>query len=168
MDYARALAEHPKWRWEPGMGVTTHHGAECVVHWHRDHGGHVATAACDRARVEEWDDSDVAPDINHPATKGWLLHMLREAHGAAFAKDEPWVEHREHGGQSDWLVTASTWPASRMHIANAATEGEALAAALLAVWGQAQTEAPEHTKNCSRITGRLNHDVCTECRKEPA
>ena len=66
------------------------------------------------------------PDINHPATKGWLLHMLREARGSGLfvgtqeCDDGTW----EVRGWSGLLATGST-------------EGEALAAALLAVWGQA-------------------------------
>ena len=65
-------------------------------------------------------------DINHPATKGWLLHMLREARGSGLfvgtqeCDDGTW----EVRGWSGLLATGST-------------EGEALAAALLAVWGQA-------------------------------
>ena len=66
------------------------------------------------------------PDINHPATKGWLLHMLREARGSGLfvgtqeCDDGTW----EVRGWSGLLATGST-------------EGEALAAALLAAWGDA-------------------------------
>ena len=61
-------------------------------------------------------------DINHPATKGWLLHMLREDRKTCDLA----TQHDERG----WRVP---YTGPGFH----ATEGEALAAALLAVWGQA-------------------------------
>ena len=71
-----------------------------------------------------------APDINHPATKGWLLHMLREATEDASAwavsDGEMW------SAEADYLEMDGPW-----NFPAAATEGEALAAALLAVWGGA-------------------------------
>ena len=63
-------------------------------------------------------------DINHPASKGWLLHMLRER--------VPLMEVRQGRMVNAWMVTDG----DRLTF-TAATEGEALAAALLAVWGQA-------------------------------
>ena len=70
------------------------------------------------------------PDINHPATKGWLLHVLREATEDASAwavsDGEMW------SAEADYLEMDGPW-----NFPAAATEGEALAAALLAVWGQA-------------------------------
>ena len=73
----------------------------------------------------------LTPDLSSPATKGWLLHMLREATGDryAFASDAV-----RGGGQ--WEAFAEGLAASRGQHWQA-TEGEALAAALLAVWGQA-------------------------------
>ncbi len=67
---------------------------------------------------------DMRPDINHPATKGWLLHMLREATGTQDAC-ATWLggEWRLYG----WIGASA--------LGRFATEGEALAAALLAVWG---------------------------------
>lgn len=62
------------------------------------------------------------PDIHHPATRGWLLAMLREATGCV-----------------DLAVVqdGDTWETMPMYGDCYATEGEALAAALLAVWGAA-------------------------------
>lgn len=173
MDYARALVEHPRWRWEPGMVVLDNEGAGevFVVYRVMPYFRRIpAMGYCSATNEYTFDmpthrEFGTLPDINHPATKGWLLHMLREATG------NQRVHSREAllspGGRSDepmGYVAIGGGVDSGIQ----ATEGEALAAALLAVWGQAQTETPEHTKNCSRITGRLNHDVCPECRKEPA
>ena len=66
----------------------------------------------------------LTPSINHPATKGWLLHMLRE--------HVPLMEVRQGRLVDAWMVTDG----DRLTF-TAATEGEALAAALLAVWGEA-------------------------------
>ena len=105
MDYARALVEHPMWAWHIGMVA--------------ERGARVYDIGKGFAGYE-------VPDINHPATKGWLLHMLREARGSGLfvgtqeCDDGTW----EVRGWSGLLATGST-------------EGEALAAALLAVWGQA-------------------------------
>ena len=104
MDYARALAEHPKWtQWRKGMVDD----AGCVCS--------VDGIKMGKARL---------PDINHPATKGWLLHMLREATGTQLSTH---YDAREEIGDY-WYVSGGY---------SAPTEGEALAAALLAVWGQA-------------------------------
>ncbi len=127
MDYARALAEHPKWRWEPGM-MDTNGSAVLIV---RDGDPLMAWYTPDRISDvgDEWA-TGAPPDINHPATKGWLLHMLREATEDASAwavsDGEMW------SAEADYLEMDGPWdfPA-------AATEGEALAAALLAVWGAA-------------------------------
>ena len=105
MDYARALVEHPMWAWHIGMVA--------------ERGARVYDIGKGFAGYE-------VPDINHPATKGWLLHMLREARGSGLfvgtqeCDDGTW----EVRGWSGLLATGST-------------EGEALAAALLAVWGDA-------------------------------
>ena len=64
------------------------------------------------------------PGIAHPATKGWLLHMLREATGTQDAC-ATWLG-------SAWRVYG--W-AGAAALGRFTTEGEALAAALLAVWG---------------------------------
>ena len=102
MDYARALVEHPKWRWEPGM--VSRGGGAVIGNNSSQKPGHV-------------------PDINHPATKGWLLAMLRKALGVA--------------DQHTMCTEAGRWGVYFNGRWNgwSATEGEALAAALLAVWG---------------------------------
>ena len=125
MDYARALVEHPKWRWEPGMGVKTlHESSSVVTAWHRYYGGHVHACGPTGIGDQEWDPSDLRLDLDHPATKGWLLHMLREATGTQLSTH---YDAREEIGDY-WYVSGGY---------SAPTEGEALAAALLAVWGQA-------------------------------
>lgn len=67
-------------------------------------------------------DADCLPCLNDPATRGWLLAMLREATGCV-----------------DLAVVqdGDTWETMPMYGDCYATEGEALAAALLAVWGAA-------------------------------
>ena len=107
MDYARALVDHPMWAWHIGMVA--------------ERGARVYDIGKGFAGYE-------APDINHPATKGWLLHMLREATEDASAFCSWW------DGPGTWMVYADGLGSHRDH---QATEGEALAAALLAVWGQA-------------------------------
>ena len=105
MDYARALVEHPMWAWHIGMVA--------------ERGARVYDIGKGFAGYE-------VPDINHPATKGWLLHMLREATGTQDAC-ATWLggEWRLYG----WIGASA--------LGRFATEGEALAAALLAVWGDA-------------------------------
>ena len=103
MDYARALVEHPMWAWHIGMVA--------------ERGARVYDIGKGFAGYE-------VPDINHPATKGWLLHMLREATGTQLSTH---YDAREEIGDY-WYVSGGY---------SAPTEGEALAAALLAVWGQA-------------------------------
>lgn len=119
MDYARALVEHPRWRWEPGMRASYGIATEIV-----DYGDGAPDVRCDSG-AGGWDWSQHhTPDINHPATKGWLLHMLREATGTQLSTH---YDVREEIGDY-WYVSGGY---------SAPTEGEALAAALLAVWGQA-------------------------------
>jgi len=121
MDYARALVEHPRWRWEPGMRASYGIATEIV-----DYGDGAPDVRCDSG-AGGWDWSQHHTlDINHPATKGWLLHMLREATGTQDAC-ATWLggEWRLYG----WIGAAA--------LGRFATEGEALAAALLAAWGDA-------------------------------
>ena len=123
MDYARALVEHPRWRWEPGMRASYGIATEIV-----DYGDGAPDVRCDSG-AGGWDWSQHHTlDINHPATKGWLLHMLREATEDASAFCSWW------DGPGTWMVYADGLGSHRDH---QATEGEALAAALLAVWGDA-------------------------------
>lgn len=120
MDYARALVEHPKWRWEPGMRASYGIATEIV-----DYGDGAPDVRCDSG-AGGWDWSQHHTlDINHPATKGWLLHMMREATGKAI-----YVAQRV-GHWAVYIAGVDTL------LAQEDTEGEALAAALLAVWGQA-------------------------------
>ena len=63
------------------------------------------------------------PDLDHPATKGWLLAMLREATGTMV------IESCPDNVDGLWAIEidgAVTW--------YSAPEGEALAHALLAAW----------------------------------
>ena len=101
MDYARTLVEHPKWTWHIGMVA--------------ERGARVYDIGKGFAGYE-------VPDINHPSTKGWLLHMLREDRKTCDLA----TQHDERG----WRVP---YTGPGFH----ATEGEALAAALLAAWGPA-------------------------------
>jgi len=136
MDYARALVEHPKWRWDPGMGIRTlAPGVTDIVAWVNPDYVNAASpcGAWIRYRHERLRMPDgCTVDINHPATKGWLLHMLREAvEGHAFCDLES-TEPDEWRVNADYLEMDGPWD-----FPTAPTEGEALAAALLAVWGQA-------------------------------
>ena len=72
---------------------------------------------------QEWDACDLTLDLEHPGTKGWLLHMLREATGTQDACAS-WLggEWRLYG----WIGASA--------LGRFPTEGAALAAALLAVW----------------------------------
>jgi len=77
-------------------------------------------------------DASCVPCLDDPATKGWLLHMLREATGKAIYVAQRvghWVVYI--AGVDTLLVTYL------LPFAQEATEGEALAAALLAAWGDA-------------------------------
>ena len=134
MDYAGALVEHPKWKWEPGMVVLDNEGASETFVVYRVVPGFRRSPAmgyCSATDEYTFDmpthrELGTLPDINHPATKGWLLHMLREATGTQDAC-ATWLggEWRLYG----WIGASA--------LGRFATEGEALAAALLAVWGHA-------------------------------
>lgn len=116
MDYARTLVEHPKWTWHIGMVA--------------ERGARVYDIGKGFAGYE-------VPDINHPATKGWLLHMLREATGimdaGAMSDGETWNAGDEDPARATFVHEFDDPP----RWVGYATEGEALAAALLAVWGDA-------------------------------
>lgn len=128
-DLARQLVEHPRWTWQPGMVdangsvVVTVRDDEPLMAWYTD----------DRIDDvgDEWG-TGAPPDIDHPATKGWLLHMLREATGAnvGITSHLGWCPGI---GNKWWEV--SVLIGRRRRTFKAATEGDALAAALLAVWG---------------------------------
>lgn len=117
-DLARRLVEHPRWTWQPGMYAVdpaTLMGVFVVI---------------DSMVSNEELHAHRLPSINHPATKGWLLHMLREATG----------NHHCHARKAftvaGWCVIgAGPYRKGALNGEFWPTEGEALAAALLAVWG---------------------------------
>lgn len=141
---ARQLVEHPRWRWERGMAVRLHgsderdtldfydrpapddryDGRKEIVLSRRGRrvvGAHVLGAT-------KGYDYGCSLDIDHPATKGWLLHLLREAVGS-------WDAGTARGPHSPWVVVSSVDDREPSTLGMGPTEGAALAAALLAVWG---------------------------------
>lgn len=125
MDYARALVEHPKWRWEPGM-VTTHHvdgyssklvGSPGVVDFN----------GCPEGRQRHGKAWWLTPDLSSPATKGWLLHMLLGVAEAVHFETDP------NGSAEVYVKWSINGETQRRWFRG----DEAIAAALLAVWGQA-------------------------------
>lgn len=105
-DYAKALVEHPRWPKPWPKPVVDDEGI--FAHSMRR--------------------DDAVPNLEHPATKGWLLHMLREAHGDECHPDMCARYDYGHEGVSEHWYAGEGPPC--------ATEGEALAAALLAVWSR--------------------------------
>lgn len=108
-DYAQRLAVHPRWRWEPGILACdpVGGGSEFVT---------VETLVPNAERH-----AHRIPDIHHPATRGWLLAWLdRDAVAWQVITGGVWCE---------WVDAQS----ERRH--NHYTGDDALAAALLAVWG---------------------------------
>lgn len=104
---AQRLVAHPRWRWEPGMmGYLSGGVREPIL-----------------APLTGLHPS-LALDIEHPATKGWLLAMLRRATGTQDVC-AAWVG-------SSWRLYGWIGASALGRFAN---EGEALASALLAVWG---------------------------------
>ena len=67
----------------------------------------------------------MCPDIQHPATKGHMLEMLRGIYRTAFVSDTAAGWH-VFSGMVGHAVCSDGYP----------TEGEALAAALLSAWGE--------------------------------
>ena len=132
-DNATRLAAHPRWEWRPGMVAGWKH--HCMADPSR---ALVSDVVCDRVGVviegrpiliTPGCDDTLTPDIHHPATKGWMLAMLREATGDPGAHVAQMMPlGKQHGG---WAVY-STCP---LPATAGATEGEALATALLAAWG---------------------------------
>ena len=97
MDYARALVEHPMWAWHIGMVA--------------ERGARVYDIGKGFAGYE-------VPDINHPATKGWLLHWLMESGRLhSVTPDGVFVDQEDRDLKPLWFPNE--------------------AAALLAVWGDA-------------------------------
>lgn len=130
MDYARALVEHPKWRWEPGMGANWFQDEMIgtFLAFVTDASPNRVHIVTDRLFSLHPNDADLTPALEHPTTKGWLLHMLREALSEGVYATEPAMPMN---GQA-WAVRGYAGDT----VAYGPTEGEALAAALLAAWGQ--------------------------------
>ena len=146
MDYAKALAKHPRWTWEQGMGVRYEWGVGglAVV------AGNAHTYTPIPFGGEPVDPRRLVPlspcvgpggpyhdapaervhlDTDHPATKGWILWMLRKATGipGVFAATP---------ADGHWMVYGVTGPSMRRGVgASYASEFDALAAALLLAWG---------------------------------
>ena len=80
-------------------------------------------------------DASCVPCLDDPATKGWLLHMLREATGTqdacAMSDGETWNAGDEDPKRTTFDADLDDPPKWIGY----PTEGEALAAALLAAWG---------------------------------
>lgn len=122
-DLARQLVEHPRWTHADGIHSTRVEYAPGRRRVHVAHRGGWVQLSGSLGGPEP------VVDINHPATKGWLLHMLREATG------DPGLHvavMMPLGTQPGGWAVYSTRP---LPARPGSTEGEALAAALLAVWG---------------------------------
>lgn len=123
---ARQLVEHPRWTWQPGMFSAADMQGRVYAfgdydprfpqapRWHQMSGRILRDGGTRPA---------LRPNLDHPTTKGWLLHMLREATGTQDACAS-WLggEWRLYG----WIGASA--------LGRFPTEGAALAAALLAVW----------------------------------
>lgn len=113
-DLAKQLAEHPRWRWMPGMEAIAADGSPwrpgiimCAEHMRPD---------------------DV-PDLSDGATQGCLIEML----GSRFEC----LHYRRHTadlGGTLWSVLV-LGPSGCRQDRRGYTLGEALARALLAAWG---------------------------------
>ncbi len=102
---AQQLIAHPKWKWHIGM---------------------VAERSARVYDVGKCFAGYEVPDIHHPATKGWLLAMLREA-GGEYSRIEASASPRVYRGFGFGGASLMDWHP---------TEGAALASALLAAWGE--------------------------------
>jgi hypothetical protein len=123
---ARRLAQHPRFRWMPGMRVWRPNG----------NGWHVTYVT----PVELWSGDSYdpingshVPDLSDPATQGWLLSMLRDAINDGLTTMEIWMEPTD--GKKSVIVTIKPL-GETPHGPWASTLGEALARALLAAWGE--------------------------------
>ena len=77
------------------------------------------------------DSGRLVPDLDHPATRGWLLAMLREA---TECDDVVITRSNAEIGGIKWVVDVYDYSRDTQDQHEAPTEGEALARALLAAW----------------------------------
>lgn len=124
-EYARKLADHPKWTWHPGMAPMGSSGDSEWVYSGPGDSGHNYYACGEETAPQEF--FGEIPDPNHPATKGWLTEMLREATLSADIRYYRF-SNRPPDRMWDLEVLDETF--------SGATDGEALAKALLHAWGQ--------------------------------
>lgn len=110
---AEQLVAHPRFTWRVGM--VTQHGFAVNED---DMAEHIAA---------ELGPVTARLDINHPATKGHLLAMLREATG------DPQATTGKSAHFDTWAAFYGL--GDTRALVYLPTEGEALATALLAVWG---------------------------------
>lgn len=116
-DYATRLAAHPRWEWQIGMvaadyGVVSCLGLRTVI------GG---------TEVNDTLLARAVPDIQHPATQGWLIRWLVESGRLGGLR---------HDGVSVYVID------DEGHMVPVRYEGDkAVAAALLAAWGSDDTNA---------------------------
>jgi hypothetical protein len=128
MSLARRAVACRGWRWMPGMRAVRAvddlepkrllHGTEGpLLVWPdsvEEHGGVMGT-------MFDWP-GVYLPDLSDPATRGWLLALVREAHNDPSASCSEWMGGTHFGG---WAVTTGD-----RSIGTFATEAEALVAAL--------------------------------------
>lgn len=131
------LSEHPRLIWGEGMmGIARNERFAGRILWRNPF---VATAIHDgqplTSYVAKGGDSFEGPaqplsipELQHPGTIGWLLKLLREERPEAFSLFESETQ--------TWVVFDG--PMGMLTLLSRDTlEGEALAAALLSVWGPA-------------------------------
>lgn len=123
-DYAERLARHPAWVWREGMAVHHEHDSRTEVVTGVGGTKHIHTNRCGQWMRYLPSSANLRPDIHHPATKGWMLEDIRHKSG-----DDDVSAYRVSGL---WQVSANGRAISWLHT----TEGEALAAAWLAVHGE--------------------------------
>lgn len=122
-DLARRLAAHPRWEWRAGMVCNAHRlvdrdGLGIIV----DGGVPYLPVAPRWVTIEGHSPPDARPDLTDPATAGVLLAMLAEA----VTSSTSMLVRDSRGWHAD---DGSQWHGGDCI-------GEAVARALLAVWGE--------------------------------